>query len=132
MLQPLLLPNPVVVQGGRISDCWIWRNSKRPVLLDTVRRGDFQAPIRFYSNAHTGRNLRPMRHGMFGVSIGRMAVGYVHSGLIPDFPINPGEAHLRRSLNSLLQRAFEVCMTLLVLVHIYALYVAECRSTTMT
>src|SRR5437870_10039366 len=105
MFQPPFVADAVVVQASRISDQWIGSDSKRPVLLDTVRRGDFQAPIRFYSNAHTGRNLRPMRHGMFGVSIGRMAVGYVHSALIPDLPINPGEAHLQRSSNRSFRRA---------------------------
>ena len=59
-----------------------------------------------------------MRHGMFGVSIGRMAVGYVHSGLIPDLPINPGEAHLQRSFNRFFRRAFEVRRIIIDHIHI--------------
>ena len=50
-----------------------------------------------------------MRHGMFGVSIGRMAVENVHSGLIPDLLINPGEAHLQRGFELLFANLAEVC-----------------------
>ena len=59
-----------------------------------------------------------MRHGMFGVSIGRMVVENVHSGLIPDLPLDSGEACLQRGFELLFANLAEVCRIIIGHIHI--------------